>query len=61
MNKTIYYFTLAANHKFLSVQANLGSIYYESEYIEQDMCKAIHFLTLAVNQNELITKYTVRL
>ena len=40
-------------------QTNLGNIYYKGEYISRDINKAIHYLTLAANQNVVNAQFSL--
>ena len=59
IDKSIYYFQLAANKNDSRSQNQLGLIYSEELYVPRDMNKAIHYFTLAANQDNAEAQYNL--
>ena len=47
MNKSIHYYTLAANQNFAKAQFKLGILYGQGKLIPRDMNKSINYYKLA--------------
>ncbi|KAK8883527.1 hypothetical protein M9Y10_042619 [Tritrichomonas musculus] len=52
IDRSIYYYCMAANQNSLEAQTRLGDIYYDGEYVPKDINKAIHYYSLAVKNHD---------
>ena len=56
-----YYYSLVANQNDPYAQYNLGFIYFEGQYVKQDINKSIHYYSLAANQNDQQAQFNLGL
>ena len=61
IQKTIFYFTLAANQNDAEALAILGLIYLEGQNVSQDINKVIKYYTLAANGNNVDAQFNLGL
>lgn len=59
INKSLDYFYRSANNNCPQAQYMLGLIHYKSQFIQRDTKKAIYYLTLSANQNNLEAQISI--